>query len=230
MDASSFKQQAAEAAVSYVQSGMVVGLGTGSTAIWAVRHISALLAEGILKGITGIPTSRQTAEEAKRLGVPLSSLESHPVVDLTIDGADEVAPDLGLIKGGGGALLREKIVAEASKRVIIAADSSKRVVRLGEKFYVPVEVIPFGHKPAQAYLESLGAKVILRLHSPALDPFFTDQGNYILDCYFGPLADPADLARKLKARAGLVEHGLFLGIAHEAILAGPEGLTRLTRP
>jgi ribose 5-phosphate isomerase A len=175
-----------------------------------------------------VPSSLQIEAEARRLGIPLTTLDEHPVVDLTIDGADEVDPDLNLIKGGGGALLREKIVAQASRREIIVVDESKLSPALGARWAVPVEVVPFGWRSQAAYLESLGAQPILRLNSDGT-PFTTDQGNLILDCDFGPISQPAQLAARLSERAGIVEHGLFLGLATDVIVAGVEGVRHLER-
>jgi len=222
-DISQLKQQAAERAVEFVESGMVVGLGHGSTAIFAVRHIAQLLREGQLRDILGVPCSRQVEAEARRLGIPLTMLDEHPVVDLTIDGADEVDPDLNLIKGGGGALLHEKIVAQASRREIIVVDQAKLSPALGTLWPVPVEVVPFGYRSQAAYLESLGAKITLRQSNDGA-PFETDQGNLILDCRFGPIPDPDRLAVWLNRRAGIVEHGLFLGLATDIIVAGEQGI------
>ncbi len=225
---SQLKQRAAERAVEFVKSGMVVGLGHGSTAIFAVRRIAQLLHEGQLQDIFGVPCSRQVEEDARRLGIPLTTLDEHPVVDVTIDGADEVDPDLNLIKGGGGALLREKMVAQASRREIIVVDESKLSPALGTRWAVPVEIVPFGWRSQSAYLESLGAQPVLRLSSDGT-PFTTDQGNLILDCNFGPIAQPAQLAARLSERAGIVEHGLFLGLATDVIVASVEGIRHLKR-
>ncbi|MCY1043590.1 ribose-5-phosphate isomerase RpiA [Corallococcus sp. bb12-1] len=225
---SSFKRAAAERAVDFIQSGMVVGLGTGSTAAFAVRRLGALLAAGTLKDVVGVPTSRATEALAASLGVPLTTLEVHPVVDLTIDGADEAAPDLSLIKGGGGALLREKVVAQASRREIIVVDAAKLSPRLGTKWPVPVEVLVFGWRSQSLFLESLGARVTVRL---ALDgkPFQTDQGNVVLDCDFGPINDVAGLAARLESRAGVMAHGLFLNLTTDLLVAGPDGITHRVR-
>jgi len=219
------KRAAAERAVAYVQSGMVVGLGTGSTAVFAVRRIGALLAAGELQGIVGIPTAEVTAREAERCGVPLGSLDDYPAVDITIDGADEIDPQLNLIKGLGGALLREKIVAAASRRLIIVADESKRVERLATRAPVPVEVIPFARRPAADYLAALGARVVERQHDGRT--FITDEGNIILDCHFAGLADPAAMAARIRAQPGVVEHGLFLGMATAVVVAGEQGVVVL---
>ena len=225
---SELKRQAAWRAVDFVESGMVVGLGHGSTAIFAVRRIAELLHAGSLSNILGVPTSIQVEEAARQLGIPLTTLDEHPVVDLTIDGADEVDPDLNLIKGGGGALLREKIVAQASRREVIVVDESKLSPALGTHWPVPVEIIPYGWRTQVAYLESLGAQPVLRRNSDGT-PFVTDQGNLILDCRFGPIPDPAQLAAQMSERAGIVEHGLFIGLATDVIVASDEGIRHLKR-
>ncbi|MEO6724329.1 MAG: ribose-5-phosphate isomerase RpiA [Blastocatellia bacterium] len=222
------KQQAAEQAVEFIQSGMIVGLGTGSTAIFATQRIAHLLSTGQLKNITGIATSRATEAEAQRRGIPLLADDLPIQVDVTIDGADELDSSLRLIKGGGGALLREKIVAQASSRVIIVADESKVSDQLGTKFKLPVEVLRFGWRSQARYLESLGATVEVRQTADG-SPFATDSGNLILDCRFGPIADPTELASKLNQRAGIVEHGLFIEIATDAIIAGQDGIRHLIR-
>ena len=221
------KQYAANQAATYVQSGMVIGLGTGATATLFVRRLAERIANGELSNVVGIPTSRQIAAEAEQLDFPLSTLEEHPVIDLTVDGADEVDPQLNLIKGGGGALLREKIVAQASKREVIIVDEAKLSPVLGTKWHVPIEVIPFGWRTQVDYLTALGAKVVLRLDK-AGQPFVTDQGNYILDTHFGLIDDPATLATTLNSRVGIVEHGLFVKLAHEVIVGTPAGVRILT--
>ena len=207
---------------------MVVGLGHGSTAILAVRRIAQLLHDGQLVDILGVPCSLEVEEEARRLGIPLTTLEEHPVVDLTIDGADEVDPKLDLVKGGGGALLREKIVAQASQREMIVVDESKLSPALGTRWALPVEVAPFGWRSQQAYIQSLGASVVLRESSDGA-PFRTDQGNLLLDCSFGPISEPIRLATKLSQRAGVVEHGLFLGLATDVIVATDQAIRHLKR-
>ena len=228
VDIAALKQQAAERAVEYVESRMVVGLGEGSTAAFAVRRIARLLRDGRLRGILGVPCSCEVEVRARDLGIPLTTLEEHPVVDLTIDGADEVDPDLNMIKGGGGALLREKIVAQASRREVIVVDESKLSPALGTHWPVPVEVARFGWRTQAAYLESLGAKPALRLADDGT-PFETDQGNLILDCDFGPIPDPAQLALRLKAHSGIVEHGLFLGLATEVVVGETGGYRHIKR-
>ena len=223
-----YKQQAAEAGAEFVESGMVVGLGTGSTAIFAIRRIAQRLNDGKLKNIVGFATSKFVFDETKRLGIPMMTEEMPHPIDITIDGADEIDPDVNLIKGGGGALLREKIVIQASRRVIIVADDSKLCSRLGTLHPVPLEVLSFGWRSQFRYLEALGAKVAIRL-SPAGSPFVTDSGNMILDCEFGPIANPDELAAKLSSRAGIIEHGLFLGLATEAIVVGRDGIRHIKR-
>jgi ribose 5-phosphate isomerase A len=217
------KRLAAERAADSIQPGMVVGLGSGSTAAFVVHRLAALRAEGKLTDVVGVPTSVETEALARSLGVPLTTLEAHPVVDLTIDGADEVDPQLRLIKGGGGALLREKIVAQASRREIIVVDASKLSPRLGTRWPVPVEVLPFGWRSQALYLEGLGARVTQREGREGT-PYRTDQGNLILDCAFGPIERPEELAAKLEARAGIVAHGLFIGLTSELVVASPEGV------
>jgi ribose 5-phosphate isomerase A len=221
------KRMAAEKAVQYVESEMVIGLGTGSTADHATHAIGQLVQAGSLHGVVGIPTSEATAREAREAGIPLTTLDQHPAIDLTIDGADEIDPGLNLIKGLGGALLREKIVAAASRRLIIVADHSKRVSRLGTKAPVPVEVIPFAQRPVTSFLESLGARVVRREADG--QPFITDEGNMILDSYFAELADTDHLAQMIRYQPGVVEHGLFLGMAALAIIASPEGVHEMHR-
>ena len=220
------KQEAAEFAVQFVESGMLVGLGTGSTAIFATRKIGALLRDGTLKYISGFATSQATQEEARQLGIPLIDVSLPLKIDVTIDGADEVDPQFNLIKGGGGALFREKIVAQASDREIIVVDESKLSKCLGTLHMLPVEVSPFGWRSQLRYLESLGARAVIRKNSDG-SQYVTDSGNMILDCAFGPIPDPADLATKLGARAGIIEHGLFIGITSDLIVAGAEGVKHL---
>ena len=223
------KQQAAEYATEFVESGMLVGLGTGSTAILAVRRIGQLMHEGKLKNIVGIPTSIQTKEEAQRVGIPLLDEALPRSADLTIDGADEVDPSFNLIKGGGGALLREKIVAQASRREIIIVDESKMSPHLGTRFFLPVEVLQFGWLSQKQFLEGLGAKIRQRVDETET-PILTDSGNYILDANLGPIQNPEKLAQALEGRAGIVEHGLFVGLATDVIVAGSNGVRHLQRP
>jgi len=225
-----YKQQAAERAVELVTSGMVVGLGTGETATYAIRRIGALLRAGTLEDIEGVATSLATAAEAVRLGIPLLEESRATPTDITIDGADEIDPALNLIKGRGGALLREKIVAQTSRRVVIVADHSKLSPVLGTRSPLPVEVVPFESRYQAEYLQSLmpRARISFRL-GPGGAPVRTDQGNFILDCVTGPMGQPTELASRLQARAGVVAHGLFLGLATDVIVAGPSGVEHLTR-
>jgi ribose 5-phosphate isomerase A len=223
-----FKRQAAEYAVQFIQSGMVIGLGTGSTAIFATRQIAALLQRGDLRDVVGFATSKSVWREAVALDIPMLDEEMPRVIDLTIDGADEMDPQLNLIKGGGGALLREKIVAQASAREIIVVDESKLSARLGTRWGVPVEVLSYGWQSQSRYLASLGAEVSVRQAADGSE-FRTDQDNMVLDCRFGPIADTATLAQQLAARAGIVEHGLFLNLATDAIVAGPTGVRHLRK-
>ena len=223
------KQEAAEFAVQFVHSGMVVGLGTGSTAIFATRRIGALLRTGKLQNITAFATSKATQDEAEQLAIPMMDHSLPLAIDLTIDGADEVDPLFNLIKGGGGALFREKIVAQASAREIIVVDDSKLSDRVGTRFALPVEVSPFGWRSQLRFLESLGARCIIRKNKQDGSQFVTDSGNMILDCNFGPIADVNALAAQLGARAGIIEHGLFLGIATDVIVAGESGIRHLKR-
>ena len=222
------KQEAAEFAVQFVQSGMVVGLGTGSTAIFATRRIGELLREGSLKNITGFATSKAIQEEAGRLLIPMMELSLPMNLDVTIDGADEVDPQLNLIKGGGGALFREKIVAQASAREVIVVDESKLSPCLGTHFPLPVEVSPFGWQSQMRFLESLCARAVIRKNKGGAQ-YVTDSGNMIFDCEFGPIADVTELAEKLGARAGIIEHGLFLGITSDLIVAGENGVRHVKR-
>ncbi|MFQ5615752.1 MAG: ribose-5-phosphate isomerase RpiA [Anaerolineales bacterium] len=226
MNITKLKKQAAERAVEFVESGMVVGLGHGSTVVHAIRRLAELLRTGRLWDIAGVPCSLHAEAEARQLGIPLTTLEAYPIVNLTIDGADEVDPNLDLIKGGGGALLREKIVAQVSRREIIVVDESKLSPTLGTRWAIPVEVVPFGWATQAGFLESLGAQVILRQTGNGV-PFKTGQGNLILDCNFGPIPAPAQLAARMNARVGIVEHGLFLGLATDVIVAGKDGLRHL---
>lgn len=221
------KRAAAHRAVEeYVRSGMVVGLGTGSTAIHATRRIGELLANGELSDVVGVPTAIETADAARAARIPLLGDDVPWTIDVTIDGADEVDPTLDVIKGGGGALLREKLVAQASAFEAIVVDASKRSKVLGTSFALPVEVVDFGLATTIRGIERLGARVVVRGGDA---PFRTDQGNLVLDCDFGPIVDPPDLSTVLHAHAGVVEHGLFLGLAHALVVAGPDGVEVVTR-
>jgi ribose 5-phosphate isomerase A len=223
-----YKQEAAEFAVQFIQSGMTVGLGTGTTAIFATRRIAELLKNGQLSQIVAFATSKAVWQEAVKLGIPMLTEDLPQEIDVTIDGADEVDPKLNLIKGGGGALLREKIVAQASGREIIIVDESKLSPQLGTRWPVPVEVLPYGWQSQARYLASLGAEVVVR-KTPEGREFRTDQDNMILDCPFGPIGDLEGLAQLLATRAGLVEHGLFINLAQDVIVAGPGGIKHLKR-
>lgn len=225
-DLEKFKREAARRALELVQPGMKLGLGTGSTA----RHLVELLGERVKGGlsIVGVPTSEKTAELAHAAGVSIATLDDYPELDLTIDGADEVDGALRLIKGGGGALLREKIVATASKRMVVIADATKYVAQLGA-FALPIEVVPFGLAATRLHIARASADLDCRgpielRRTSAGDLFVTDGGHYILDCAFGAIGDPEALALALQAIPGIVEHGLFIGVASAAILAGAHGL------
>jgi ribose 5-phosphate isomerase A len=221
------KDAAALRASQYVEDGMVVGLGTGSTAYFVVEHLGRRVAQGLK--IIAIPTSERTAAQAKGLGIPLATFAERAHIDLTIDGADEVARgSLDLIKGLGGALLREKIVAAASTRLVIVVDEEKLVDQLGDHTPVPVEISPFGWQATVAALEALGAAVTLR---PGKDdrPFVTDGGNYTLDCRFGRIADPGVLEQRINMTVGVFECGLFVARAAAVIVASPAGVEILTR-
>lgn len=217
------KQAAAESAMSEIQSGMIVGLGTGSTAEYFIRALGQALAEGRLSNIRGVPTSRASEKLAGELGIPLMMLSGAGQTDVTIDGADEVTDKLEVIKGLGGALLREKIVAQNSRKLVLIVDQSKRVPHLGAKAPLPVEVTIFGHELQPAFLASLGATPVLRKGADG-SAYVTDNGNYIYDCRFAKIEDPAKLEQSLKGRAGIVESGLFLGLAKMVIVAGEQGI------
>src|SRR5215469_282362 len=210
------KQTAARAAVELVQSGDVVGLGSGSTATHVVRFLAERIRNQGLK-IVGIPTSQQTRKLAEQLNIPLTTLDEMQQIDITLDGADEIDRELNLIKGGGGALLREKIIASASRRLIIVADSTKMVPHLG-KFPLPVEVIPFAQALIEQRIRALGAQVSLRRYAYD-NPYVTDEGHHILDCSFGEIASPRKLADSLRSFPGVVEHGLFIDMAELALVA-----------
>ncbi|GLS33244.1 ribose-5-phosphate isomerase [Mesorhizobium albiziae] len=228
MDARALKIEAARAALSYVESGMRLGIGTGSTAEEFVRLLAEKVAAGM--AVTGVPTSERTAALCVQLGVPLATLDEMPELDLTIDGADEVDAELTLIKGGGGALLREKIVAAASARVIVIADRSKLVETLG-RFPLPIEVNRFGLKATEIAIGRAAAKLgldgALTLRMTNGEPFVTDGGHLILDASFGRIPDTRALSEALHAIPGVVEHGLFLELATAVILAGADGIKTL---
>jgi ribose 5-phosphate isomerase A len=217
------KEAAARAGVRLVCDGDIVGLGTGSTATYAVRFLAERVQAGLK--IRGIPTSIHTQRLAASLGIPLTTLDEFQAIDVTIDGADEVDPELRLIKGGGGALLREKIVASATKKLVIIADSSKQVPVLG-KFPVPVEIIKFAEALLAKKIAALGAAVSVRGASSG-KLFVTDEGNHILDCNFGQISDPPALARELERMPGVVEHGLFIGMASTALIGKGDGVVEM---
>jgi ribose 5-phosphate isomerase A len=221
------KREAAMAAVAMVRDGMVVGLGTGSTAAFAIDGLIARVRDGLR--IVGIPTSERSAKQAREGGIELTDFARHPKVDLTIDGADEIARgSLDLIKGLGGALLREKIVAAASDRLVIIADEPKLVSRLGATVPVPVEIVAFGWETTAARLNKLGARTVLR-KGPDGAAFRTDGGNLIVDCHFGAISDPERLEDDLSRTVGVVETGLFIGMVTTALVATPGGIVRLDR-
>ena len=228
MDAREMKIKAAEAALAYVEDGMRLGIGTGSTAEDFVRLLAEKVAEGLR--VEGVPTSERTARLCLELGVPLKSLDELPELDLTVDGADEVDGDLSLVKGGGGALLREKIVAAASSHMIVIADETKLVDTLGA-FPLPIEINPFGQTSTRIAIEKAAAKLglsgELTLRKAGEDPFTTDGGHFIFDASFGRIPDAEALSGELNSIPGVVEHGLFINMASLAIIAGPAGLRTL---
>ena len=227
--AEDLKRRAAEQAANQVVDGMVLGLGTGSTVAHFLELLGERLATGQLRDVVGVPTSLWTESQAERLGIPLTTLGRVARLDLAVDGADEVGPDLDLIKGMGGALLREKMVAQAASRFLVIADDSKDVERLGTRSPLPVEVISWGHEAHARYLASLGAEVTVRLDEDEA-PYLSDNGHLILDCRFPEgIGDPRRLEAKLQARAGVVDTGLFLGMAHEAVLASGDGIRVVRR-
>jgi len=219
------KQAAARASLRFVKEGQIVGLGSGSTASYAVRFLGERVRDGLK--IRGVPTSIATEKLATSGGIRLTTLDNVREIDVAIDGADEFDPQLNLIKGGGGNLLREKIVASASNFFVIIVDSSKQVPMLG-KFPLPVEVIPFAQALIKRKIEALGAEVKVRLSANG-DPFITDEGHHLLDCSFGHIPDAPDLARRLETMPGVVEHGLFLGMASVVLLAKGSEVQELQR-
>jgi ribose 5-phosphate isomerase A len=217
----SWKQIAGQAAAQLVEDGMVIGLGSGTTATHMINALAQRMKEG-LRIAGAVPTSNTTASLAAQLGIPLTDLDTHPELDIDIDGADEIDDQLSLIKGGGGALLREKIVAASARRFVVVADVTKHVTRLGVHIPLPIEIIPFAMTPVTKHLEALDAQVQVRR---VLDSIFvTDNGNMILDCHFpGGIADPFTLHERIKRIVGVVETGLFLHMAEQAIIGGPDG-------
>lgn len=231
MNAEAYKCRAAAAALEFVRSGMRVGLGSGSTAAMFVELLGKRVHEGL--DIVGVATSEATRASAERLGIRLETLDEGPTLDLTVDGADEIAPDLSLIKGGGGSLLYEKIVAAASARMVVIADQSKWVATLG-RFPLPIEVVPFGLAATRRAIEAAAAEAAapgpVRLRQRDGHAFVTDGGHLIVDAALGRIADPRALAGRLSAIPGVVEHGLFIDLAHAAVIAGPDGVRVVERP
>ena len=225
-DLERMKQLACQRAAQEVQDGMVLGLGTGSTVYYFLQELGRMVREGVC--ITGVATSVQTAQLATQLAIPLTSLDDHPHLDLAVDGADEVDDHLNLIKGAGGALLREKIIAASAARFLVVVDERKLVHQLGARYPVPVEVVPFGHIPATHALEGLGARVTLRRGADG-QTWISDNGNYILDCRFGPIADPVALQQQLLAIPAVIDSGLFIGMTDTVLIGHAEGVRRLER-
>ena len=223
------KQRAGEAALAHVKDGMIVGLGTGSTAKYFIEAVGRALREGKLRDVRGIPTSVNSEKLARDAGLPVLTFAQTSKIDVTVDGADEIAPDLTLIKGLGGALLREKLVAQNSAKLIIIADASKLVTKLGTKCALPVEVTPFGQEASERFLRDQGCTPALRRGAGG-EIFVTDNGNYIFDCKFTEIADPRELNQKLAIRAGIVESGLFIDLAQMAIIADDQATWTIARP
>lgn len=229
MSADDYKRAAAKEALKLVKPGMKLGLGTGSTAAIFVELLGAKVAQGFK--VLCVPTSETTRAQAAGLGIPLTTLDDTPFLDMTVDGCDEIDAELRMIKGGGGAHLREKIVAMASHQLVVIAEHGKRVERLG-RFPLPIEVIAFGMRSTQTLIEALaldaGCKGTITQRMTGGAPFRTDNGNVILDCAFGQIEDPEALAAALEMIPGVVEHGLFVGICDTAFIAGPDGVEELT--
>lgn len=219
LDVEAQKALAARWAAEQVRDGMIVGLGTGSTATWAVRALGERVKQGLR--LSGVATSKATEALAQSLGITVVALDDSPQLDLAIDGADQVDPQFNVIKGMGGALLREKLVELAARDLLIIVDESKLVPVLGDHGAVPVEIVPFGWRRTQAAVEALGCRAVLRASGSA--PFVTDGGHFIFDCHFGPIADPPSLAAQLKALSGVVDHGLFLGLARRVVIGTARG-------
>ena len=226
VDRERMKQLACQRAAQEVQDGMVLGLGTGSTVYYFLHELGRMVREGVR--LTGVPTSLQTAQLATQLAIPLTTLDDQPHLDLAVDGADEVDAHLNLIKGAGGALLREKIIAANAARFLVVVDEGKMVTQLGERYSVPVAVVPFGHTPAMRALEGLGARVTLRRGTDG-QPWLSDNGNYILDCHFGPIPDSMALQKALLAIPAVVDSGLFLNMTDTVIVGHAEGVRLLHR-
>jgi len=223
-----FKKLAAEKAVEEIQSGMVIGLGSGSTFYYALQKIGKLIKTGELQNIVAIPSSKNTEKIARDLNIPLITFKEKQEIDVTIDGADEVDKYLNLIKGGGAAHLREKVIAQASKRLIIVVDESKLSEKLGTNWAVPVEVLQFAYPLEKKFLESINGKPVLRIFQSG-EPIITDEGNFILDTNFGVIQNPFELAEKLENRAGIIEHGIFLKLTSKVIVAGKNGIKILEK-
>jgi len=217
------KRAAARRAVEYVASGTTIGLGSGSTVRPLLEFLAERLASGALRGVLAVPTSEDTAARCRALGIPLTTLDEHPHLELAIDGADEIGPRLDLIKGLGGALLREKLVVGAARRFVVVADASKRVRKLGTRAPVPVEVVPFGWTTQLSWLDHMGAESVLRLAANG-SPFVSDGGHYVIDCHFKDgIAEPGRVQREVRQHPGVVECGLFLGMADAVVIGGVDG-------
>lgn len=226
MEREDYKKQAGEEAVKHIEDAMIVGLGTGSTIEYTIRKLGQMVKEGLK--IQGIPTSVHTKRIAKEENIPLTTLDEHPDIDITIDGADEVDSNLNLIKGGGGALTREKIIAFNSEKVIIVVDDSKVVKALGIDFALPVEVVKFGWTSTKKTLETFGCDVELREVMKG-EPFITDNGNYILDCEFERIENPEQMEIDINCIPGVVENGLFINLVNEVIVGGKQGILTLEK-
>src|SRR5215813_15667039 len=214
-DVEQMKQLACQRAAQEVQDGMVLGLGTGTTVYYFLQELGRMVREGIR--LTGVPTSVRTAEIATQLAIPLTTLDNQPHLDLAVDGADEVDAHLNLDKGAGGALLREKIIAASADRFVVVVDAGKVVTQLGERYPLPVEVVSFGHTPAIRVLEGMGARVTLRRGTDG-QTWVSDNGNYILDCHFGPIADAVALQQQILAIPAVIDSGLFLGLTDTVLI------------
>lgn len=224
-----FKRQAGKFAADLAGPGQAIGLGHGSTALTVPPYLGARRLRGELAGTVFVPATYAMAEALRRHDLTVCGLDDRPVLDLVIDGADAIDGNLDCIKGGGGALLFEKILAQAARRLVLVADAGKLVSRLGSDHLLPVEIIPFALAPERRFLEEMGGNPILRLR-PDGDPVRTERGNVLCDCAFGPLDDPAALAAELDGRAGVAGHGLFVGLAEMAVIGGPDGVRILNRP
>ncbi|MBM3223587.1 MAG: ribose-5-phosphate isomerase RpiA [Candidatus Tectomicrobia bacterium] len=222
-DLERMKQLACQRAAQEVRDGMVLGLGTGSTVYYFLHELGRMVNEGLR--VTGVPTSVRTAQIAKELAIPLTTLEEQPRLDLAVDGADEVDANLNLVKGAGGALLREKVIAASAARFIVVVDHSKPVQQLGARYPLPVEVVPFGYAPAMRALEGLGARVSLRRGTDG-QIWVSDNGNYNLDCQFGLIADPLALQKELLTIPAVVDSGLFLNMT-DTVIIGEDAGTRI---